>query len=184
MKNREKELMLAGEYYDATHPQLVADRERARDLAFEFNHTKPANKNKRNAILNSLLNLKEPFHIESPLFVDYGYNIEVGKNFFANFNCTILDTNKVIIGDNVLLAPNVEIYTAAHPTDPRERLKGKEYAEQVTIGNNVWIGGGSIICPGVNIGNNVTIGAGSVVTKDIPDNVIAVGIPCKVIKYI
>ncbi|MDF2524594.1 MAG: maa, partial [Clostridiales bacterium] len=127
---------------------------------------------------------KDSFHIEAPFNCDYGYNIEVGENFYANYGCTILDVNKVIIGDNVLLAPNVQIYTAAHPVDPSKRLTGKEFAKPIVIGNNVWIGGGAIICPGVKIGDNVTIGAGSVVTKDVPENVVAAGNPCRVIRRI
>ncbi len=122
--------------------------------------------------------------METPFYCDYGYNIEVGDNFYANFGCVILDVNRVTIGDNVLLAPNVQIYTAGHPVDPEKRLTGKEYGKPVFIGNNVWIGGGVIICPGVKIGDNVTIGAGSVITRDIPNNTIAVGNPCKVIKSV
>ena len=108
----------------------------------------------------------------------------MGDNFFANYGCIILDCNKVIIGDNVLLGPNVQIYTAAHPTNAKERLRGMEYAKPIVIGNNVWIGGGAIICPGVTIGDNVTIGAGSVVTKDIPANVVGAGNPCRIVREI
>jgi len=118
-------------------------------LIFEFNHTRPSEKEKRKEILKRLINAKGSFHVEAPFYCDYGYNIEVGENFYANFGCTILDVNKVQIGDNVLLGPNVQIYTAAHPTDPKERLSGKEFAKPIVIGNNVWIGGGTIICPGV-----------------------------------
>ncbi|WP_102398679.1 sugar O-acetyltransferase [Haloimpatiens massiliensis] len=180
----EKEKMLAGDLYNAGDEQLVKERDYARSLTFEFNHTKPSEKEIRQEIIKKLINTKGLFHIEAPFNCDYGYNIKVGENFFANFGCTILDVNRVEIGDNVLLAPNVQIYTAAHPVDPIERLNGKECAKPIVIGNNVWVGGGTIICPGVKIGDNVTIGAGSVVTKDIPDNVIAVGNPCKVIKSI
>ena len=176
--------MLSGNYYNAGDEELVRERNYARNLTFEFNHTRPNEKEKRQQILKQLLNSKGWFHIEAPFNCDYGYNIEIGENFYANFGCIILDVNKVKIGNNVLLAPNVQIYTAAHPIDPTERLTGKEYAKPIVIGNNVWVGGGTIICPGVKIGDNVTIGAGSVVTKDIPDNVIAVGNPCRVIKSI
>jgi maltose O-acetyltransferase len=180
----EKEKMLAGELYNAADEELVSEREHARNLLYEFNHTIPGEKEKRQEIIKQLIVAKDSFYIEAPFNCDYGYNIEVGDNFYANYGCIILDVNKVSIGDNVLLAPNVQIYTAAHPIDPFERLTGKEFAKPVSIGDNVWIGGEAIICPGVKIGNNVTIGAGSVVTKDIPDNVVAVGNPCRVIRRI
>ncbi|TGE39891.1 sugar O-acetyltransferase [Desulfosporosinus fructosivorans] len=183
MKKSEKEKMLSDDYYNAGDEELVRERNYARNLTFEFNHTRPNEKEKRQQILKQLFNSKGSFHIEAPFNCDYGYNIEIGENFYANYGCIILDVNKVKIGDNVLLAPNVQIYTAAHPIDPTERLTGKEYAKPIVIGNNVW-SGGTIICPGVKIGDNVTIGAGSVVTKDIPDHVIAVGNPCRVIKSI
>lgn len=184
MQKTEKEKMLAGEIYDAFDTQLVNDRKKARDLAFKFNNTLPSDLDTKNQIKRSLINTKDNFHIEAFFQCDYGYNIDVGDYFFANFNCTILDVAKVSIGDNVLLGPHVQIYTAMHPTDPAERLKMIEFAKPVTIKNNVWIGGGVIINPGVTIGNNVTIGAGSVVVKDIPDNTIAVGNPCRVIKNV
>ena len=180
----EKEKMLAGEFYYAGDEELVKERDNARNLIFEFNNTRPSEKEKRQDILKQLIVAKDSLYIEAPFYCDYGYNIEVGENFYANFGCTVLDVNKIKIGDNVLLAPNVQIYTATHPTDPIERLTGKEFAKPITIGNNVWVGGGTIICPGVKIGDNVTIGAGSVVTKDIPGNVIAAGNPCKIIKEI
>lgn len=178
----EKEKMLLGEYYDANDAELVQEREFAKSLIFEFNNSHPKDKEKRQDILNQLIKAKGPLHIEAPFYCDYGYNIKVGEKFYANHGCIILDVNKVRIGHDVLLGPNVQIYTATHPVDPVERLTGKEFAKPITIGNNVWIGGGTIICPGVTIGDNVTIGAGSVVTKDIPDGVIAVGNPCKVIR--
>lgn len=123
-------------------------------------------------------------HIETPFRCDYGSNITVGNNFYANFNCTILDVGKVVIGENVMFAPNVSLYTAGHPVHPDSRNSGYEYGIAITIGNNVWIGGNVIVNPGVTIGNNVVIGAGSVVTKDIPDNVIAVGSPCRIVREI
>lgn len=184
MIKSEKEKMLAGDYYNASDEELVKERDYARNLTFEFNHLRPDEKEKKQEILKQLFNAKGSFYIEAPFNCDYGYNIEIGENFYANYGCIILDVNKVKIGENVLLAPNVQIYTAAHPIDPKERLTGKEYAKPIVIGNNVWVGGGTIICPGVKIGDNVTIGAGSVVTKDVPDNVIAVGNPCRVIKRI
>lgn len=122
--------------------------------------------------------------INPPFYCDYGKHIEVGDNFFANYNCTILDVAKVKIGDNVMLAPNVAIYTAGHPIHHEARNSMYEYGISVTIGNNVWIGGNAVISPGVTIGDNVVIGAGSVVTKDIPSNVVAAGNPCRVLKEI
>ena len=122
--------------------------------------------------------------VNPPFYCDYGKRIHVGKNFFANYNCTILDVADVVIGDNCQMAPNVAIYTAGHPIYPDSRNSGYEYGKKVTIGDNVWIGGNTVICPGVHIGNNVVIGAGSVVTKDIPDWSIAVGNPCKVQRMI
>lgn len=180
----EKEKMLAGNFYYAGDEELTKEREYARNLIFEFNHSRPSENDKKQRVLKQLITAKGLFYIEGPFYCDYGYNIEVGENFYANYGCTILDVNKVKIGDNVMLAPNVQIYTAAHPIDPTERVTGKEFAKPIIIGNNVWIGGGAIICPGVKIGDNVTIGAGSVVTKDIPDDVIAAGNPCRVIKNI
>ena len=123
-------------------------------------------------------------HIEAPFHCDYGKNIEVGDYFFANYNCAILDVGKVIIGDNVQFAPNVSLYTAGHPIHPDSRNSGYEYGIGITIGDNVWLGGNVVVNPGVHIGNNAVIGSGSVVTKDIPDNVIAVGNPCRVIREI
>lgn len=180
----EKEKMLAGDYYDAGDETLVKEREDARELIYDFNNARPKEIEKKVRILRQLINAKGTFYIEPPFYCDYGYNIEIGDNFYANFGCVVLDVNRVIIGDNVLMAPNVQIYTATHPTDPKERLTGKEFAKPITIGDNVWIGGGAIICPGVTIGSNTTIAAGSVVTKDIPDNVIAAGNPCKVIRLL
>lgn len=180
----EKDKMLSGEYYDSSDEELTNERDYARGLLFEFNHTSPGEKEKKQHVLRQLIKAKGSFYIEVPFYCDYGYNIEIGEDFFANFGCIILDVNKVKIGDNVLLGPNVQIYTASHPTDPKERITGKEFGKSIVVGNNVWIGGGTIICPGVKIGDNVTIGAGSVVIKDIPDNVVAAGNPCKVIKEI
>ena len=122
--------------------------------------------------------------VNPPFCCDYGSHIEVGKNFFANYNCTILDVAKVTIGDNCFMAPNVAIYTAGHPIYPDVRSAMWEYGKEVTIGDNVWIGGNTVICPGVHIGSNVIIGAGSVVTKDIPDWAVAAGNPCKVLRMI
>lgn len=136
------------------------------------------------AVVKELLGKSEGAFISPPFYCDYGKNIEVGKNFFANYNCTILDVAKVKIGDNCQMAPNVAIYTAGHPIHPATRNSQYEYGKPVTIGDNVWIGGNTVICPGVQVGNNVVIGAGSVVTKDLPDWCIAAGNPCRVIRKI
>ena len=128
--------------------------------------------------------ISEDFYIEQPFFCDYGYNIEIGKNFYSNHNLVILDGNKVTFGDNVFIGPNCGFYTAGHPLDAETRNKGLEYAKPIKVGNNVWFGGNVVVLPGVKIGDNVVIGAGSVVTKDIQSNVVAVGNPCKVIKEI
>ncbi|WP_148411450.1 sugar O-acetyltransferase [Murimonas intestini] len=135
-------------------------------------------------IIKELLGKSEEAFINPPFYCDYGSHIEVGKNFFANYNCTIIDVAKVKIGDNCQMAPNVSIYTAGHPVHPAARNTLYEYGIEVTIGDNVWIGGNTVILPGVHIGSNTVIGAGSVVTKDIPDWVIAGGNPCKVIRKI
>lgn len=136
------------------------------------------------AVVKQLLGKSEDAFINPPFYCDYGTHIEVGKNFFANYNCTILDEARVRIGDNCFMAPNVAIYTAGHPIHPDTRNSQYEYGKEVTIGDNVWLGGSVVITPGVHIGNNVVIGAGSVVTRDIPDNAIAVGNPCKVVRFL
>jgi len=182
MAMSEKEKMIDGDYYNASDKVLMRDREKARGLIYQYNNTKADEHNKRKSILKKIINTTATCYIEPPFRCDYGYNIYTGKNFYANFNCIMLDCNKIIIGDNVKLGPNVQIYTATHPTDYRARNEGKEMAYKIIIGDNVWIGGGAIICPGVKIGKNTTIGAGSVVVSDIPDNVVAVGNPCRVIK--
>lgn len=135
-------------------------------------------------IIKELLGKSDNAWINPPFYCDYGSHIEVGKNFFANYNCTIIDVARVRIGDNCQMAPNVAIYTAGHPVYPTTRNSAFEYGKEVTIGDNVWLGGNTVVCPGVNIGNNVVIGAGSVVTKDIPDWSIAAGNPCRVIRKI
>ncbi len=181
----EKELMLAGELYDAGDPELVKMRTRARQITRAYNSTDEEQRDIRRTLLNRLLGQMPPkIHIEPPFRCDYGWNIILGQNFYANFGVVMLDVCEIRIGENVLLAPNVQIYTAHHPLDPQERLTLRELGSPVTIGNNVWIGGGAIILPGVSIGDNSVIGAGSVVTKDIPANVIAVGNPCRVLRAI
>lgn len=182
----EKEKMLLGELYNANYDEeLIQERQKAKDLCYEYNKIKPSNIEERKEIIKKLLgNIKGDFLIEQPFICDYGYNIEIGKNFYANHNMIILDGNKVKFGDNVFIAPNCGFYTAGHPINKQERNEGLEYAKPIEIGNNVWIGGNVVVLPGVKIGDNTVIGAGSVVNKDIPSNVIAVGNPCKVIKKI
>ncbi|MBC8004936.1 MAG: sugar O-acetyltransferase [Verrucomicrobia bacterium] len=181
----EKTKMIAGKPYKASDAELVREREIAKDLLFTYNTLPPKEIERRNEILKKLLgNVGAKFHIEASFRCDYGYNIEIGENFYSNYNFLILDCAKVRIGDNVLMGPNVSIYTAGHPLHYELRNLEVEYAFPVTIGNNVWIGGNVVINPGVSIGNNSVVGSGSVVTKDIPDNVIAMGNPCRVFRKI
>lgn len=163
---------------------IFEEQKRARRLTQELNTADRSDFEKIAGIVKELLGKSDGAMINPPFYCDYGNHIEVGKNFFANYNCTILDVAKVTIGDNCQLAPNVAIYTAGHPVHPDTRNTMYEYGIEVTIGDNVWIGGNSVICPGVHIGDNCVIGAGSVVTKDIPDFSIAAGNPCKVIRKI
>ena len=182
----EKEKMLSGLLYDANYdPSLIAERLKAKELCFGFNSLRPSDVEGQREILKKLFGrIGESMLILAPFWCDYGYNIEVGKNFFANHNTVILDPAKVTFGDNVFIAPNCGFYTAGHPIDYERRNQGLEYALPITVGNNVWIGGGVQVMPGVKIGNNVVIGGGSVVVKDIPDNSVAVGNPCRVIREI
>ena len=164
---------------------MLLDREKAKELLYDYNRLRPSQQKEKTQLLKSFLGKTgENLIIEPPFACDYGYNIEIGENFYANVNLVILDGAKVSIGANAFIAPNVGIYTAGHPLDAEQRNRGLEYARPVTIGNNVWIGAGVCILPGVTIGDNTVIGAGSVVTKDIPSNVLAVGNPCRVIKEI
>jgi len=175
--------MLDGELYDAGDAELAAGRSKARKLFTQYNALGYDDKAGKKDILRELLgDFKNSIDIQSPFYCDYGFNIFAGDNLFLNFNCIILDCARVTFGDNVFLAPNVQLYTAYHPVIASERIKGPEYAAPITIGNNVWLGGGVIICPGVTIGDNTTIGAGSVVIKNMPANVVAAGNPCKVIR--
>ena len=136
------------------------------------------------AVVAELFGKSDKAFVNPPFYCDYGKHIEAGKNFFANYNCTLIDVAKIRIGDNCMMAPNVSVYTAGHPVHPVSRNSAYEYGKEVTIGDNVWLGGNTVVCPGVHIGSNVVIGAGSVVTKDIPDWCVAVGNPCKVIRKI
>ena len=182
----EKEKMLNGFLYDADNDSVLKkERNYAKDLCFEFNHTKPSDEEKKREIIKKLFGKTEGrFLIQPDFWCDYGYNIEIGENFFANHGLKILDCAKVKFGKNVMIAPNCGFYTAGHPIDFETRIKWLEYAYPITVGNNVWFGGNVTVCPDVTIGNNSVIGAGSVVIKDIPDNVVAAGVPCKVIRKI
>lgn len=179
----EKQKMIQGQLYNASDDALVADRQRAKKLIFYLNQLDPSEFEMHNSIFSILLpNITNSYCIELPFRCDYGYNIVIGENFYANYNLTILDCAKVTIGNNVFIGPNVAIFTAAHPLCAETRNKGLEFAKPITIGNNVWIGGNVVINPGVTIGHNSVIGSGSVVTKNIEPNVVCAGNPCKVIK--
>ena len=180
----EKEKMLAGEIYDANYDkELIEDRYKAKNLCHEFNNLKPSDIEAREKIIKKLFGKTgQQILIEQNFWCDYGYNIFLGNNFFANFDCVMLDVCPIRIGDNCMLAPGVHIYTATHPIDPVARNSGAELGKPVTIGNNVWIGGRAVINPGVTIGDNVVVASGAVVTKDVPDNVVVGGNPARIIK--
>ena len=181
--NVEKQKMLNGELYysgvEELHNQLVHSKE----MCYDFNQLRPKEVEKKKEIIKKLFKKTgENFYIESPFYCDYGFNITIGEDFYANHNLVILDVCEVKFGKNIYIGPNVGIYTAGHPINVEQRNSGLEYGKPITIGNNVWIGGNVCILPGVTIGDNVTIGAGAVVTKNIPSNVTAFGNPCKVFK--
>ena len=180
----EKEKMLSGQIYSAVDPELVKELNAVKEMIRDYNDLRPSDKQAQRMLLKGLLGniADDELLIIQPFFCDYGKQISLGRRFFANFNFTVLDEAPVTIGDDCFIGPNVSIYTACHSTDPVERNTRQEWAEPVTIGNNVWIGGSVTILSGVTIGDNVTIGAGSVVAKDIPSNSIAVGNPCRVIR--
>ncbi len=180
----EKEKARLGQLYNANFdPVLIEERQQCKETCFEYNQTSPSKTEERKNLIKKLFGKTgENFLIEQPFYCDYGYNIEIGENFYMNVNVVILDGAKVTFGDNVFIAPNCGFYTAGHPFDTEQRNQGLEYAYPITIGNNVWIGAGCSILPGVSIGDNTVIGAGSVVTKNIPANVLAVGNPCRVIR--
>lgn len=189
---KEFDRMLSGEFYNTRDPELLQMSFDAKKLVETFNTTSVDEIERKVQILKKLLgSLGEGVWIEKPIQCEFGKNISIGRNTFINFNSVLLDNNKITIGENVLIAPNVQIYTATHPISVMERINKHPQANDapyrtntkpVTIGNNVWIGGNSVILPGVSIGENTVIGAGSVVTKSIPANCVAVGNPCKIIK--
>ena len=185
MKNTtptEKQKMLAGELYNPWDKEIYSERLQCRKVLQQLNNSIPESEEWRSAILTLIPNAENTY-LEPPFHCDYGWNIKVGKNFYANFNCTILDGCGVNIGNDVMFGPGVQIFTIGHTLDVKRRVdEGVEYGKPITIGNNVWLGGGTIVCPGITIGDNTVIGAGSVITRDIPSNVMAAGNPCRVIK--
>lgn len=180
----ELEKMIRGEEYDHSDPELRQLHRKASRILWEFNQTHPDDREIRENLLKSLFGQWVKGYIDPPFHCDYGINIKFKGQFYANTGCVILDSAPVTIGDTVLFGPHVQLYTVGHPIDPVRRAAETEFAKPITIGDNVWIGGGTIICPGVTIGTNTTIGAGSVVTRDIPVSVVAVGNPCRVIKKV
>ncbi|MBR1712657.1 MAG: sugar O-acetyltransferase [Alloprevotella sp.] len=182
----EKAKMLRGEVYSAVDPELLEELHAVKELIRDFNTLRPSDRAGQKAMLKKLIGhmADDEALIIQPFFCDYGKQIRLGRRFFANFNLTILDEASVTFGDDCFIGPNVSIYTACHSTDPVERNTRQEWARPVSIGDNVWIGGSVTILPGVTIGSNVTIGAGSVVVKDIPSGCVAVGNPCRVVRYL
>lgn len=180
-----REKMEIGELYTDHGEGLPEERLAGKELIYDYNLTRPAEQTRRQAILQQLLgSMGENCWVEPPLRVAYGNHLHIGKNFYANFNFVVVDDATVTIGDNVMVAPNVTISTAGHPISPEIRITGQQFSRPVTIEDNVWLGTGVIINPGVVIGRNSVIGAGSVVTKSIPPNVVAAGVPCRVLREI
>jgi maltose O-acetyltransferase len=181
-RSSEKEKMLAGQLYDPLDPQLTAERARCRDLCLLLNATREGQVEERRQLLAALFGRQTDAWLQPPFFCDYGSNIQLGHKVFFNFNCVVLDVAPVTIGNNTLFGPSVQIYTATHPLDAGERRRGLQAGQPISVGDDVWVGGGPILCPGVTIGDWSVIGAGSVVTRSIPADVFAVGNPCRVIR--
>jgi len=179
----EKEKMLAGELYDPSAPELVADHERASELCRRYNRTTPSDGERRAALLEELFgSVGADPHVEPPFRCDYGDQIAVGDGFFANFGCVFLDVRSVDFGDRCLLGPGVHVYTATHPLDASERATGKEYGEPVRVGDDVWIGGQAVVNPGVRVGDRSVVASGAVVTRDVPADVVVQGNPAEVVR--
>ena len=179
----EKSKMIAGELYNANDAELIADRLLARQRCHDLNHARADSPTYLTDLIAALIpGAPASAYITPPFHCDYGYNITLGEAAYFNFNCVVLDVAPVRIGARTLLGPGVQIYTASHPLSPEERAKGLEFGVPITIGDDVWIGGGAIVCPGVTIGDGAVIGAGSVVTRDVPARVFAAGNPCRVIR--
>jgi len=175
--------MISGQLYNPEDPELKAKRGRCRELCHQANQIPPLQSSAREAVLYKILGRPgRHFTIEPDFWCDYGENITFGDHFYANFNCVILDCAPISFVDHILIAPICGFYSASHPTDMQTRLTGLEYAKPITVGSHVWFGGNVTVLPGVTIGSNVVIGAGSVVIRDIPDNVVAVGNPCRPVK--
>ena len=180
-----REKMKNGMLYRDVGEGLEDERKRCQELLYDYNHTRPSEETKRKDLLKELLgDMGENIYIEPPVHMAYGTNVHIGEGFYANFNLVIVDDIDVYIGDNVMIAPNVTITPTGHPVDAELRRYGTQFSIPVRIGNDVWIGSNAVILPGITIGNNSVIGAGSVVTKDIPENVVAVGNPCRVLRKI
>lgn len=180
-----KQEMMSGELYQADVPELLDDIHRCEQECWEINHMPPSQRDERDRRIARLFGKAgKGLHVIAPMQCDYGYNIEVGDCFFANFNLTILDENKVTFGDHVFIGPNCSFYTAGHPLDVEQRNRNLEYSRPIHVGNNVWFGGNVTVVPGVNIGNDCVIAAGAVVTRDIPDGSLAAGVPARVIRQI
>ena len=182
----EKEKMLQQKLYDANYDrELMTERLSCKDLCFDYNGLKPSDMQTKELLMRKLLGKTgKQFHIEPSFWCDYGYNIEIGENFYANHNCVVLDAAKVTFGENVFVGPDCGFYTSGHPIDCERRNQGLEYAYPIVVGDNVWIGGGVKVMPGVTIGSDVVIGSGSIVTRDVPDHSVAAGNPCRVIRGI
>lgn len=185
MLSSEREKMVTGQLYNSLSKDLIEDRLYTKEQLKRFNEAGVREIELRKKILEEMFSTTNgEFYIEQPFFCSYGYNIHWGKNAYANYNLTIIDNGKVEVGDNVMIGPSVQLLTACHPLDAEERNALIEFTKPIIIGDNVWIGGGAIVLPGVTIGKNCVIGAGSVVTKDIPNDVVAAGNPCRIIREI